>query len=69
MIIVLVPIVSAMTAHISHFDVIHYGGYVSAISPFWLVAMQSKAGAALFVITLSLGEAFWSPRWYVQANE
>ena len=21
-------------------------------------------GAALFVVTLSLGESFWSPRWY-----
>lgn len=27
----------------------------------WVAAVW---GAALFVVTLSLGESFWSPRWY-----
>lgn len=47
-----------------HFDMIHLGSYLSALSPFWLVAFQTEWAAALFVLMLSLGEAVWSPRWY-----
>lgn len=64
MIIILVPLVSAVTSGQRHFKMIHYGGYLSALSPFWLVALQSELGAIMFVVTLSLGEAIWSPRWY-----
>ena len=65
MIIALVPAVTAITAHVPHFDMIHYGSYISASSPFWiyLVPSPSVVGPLLFVVQLSLGEAVWSPRW------
>lgn len=47
-----------------HFDMIHFGSYLSALSPFWLVIWPAEWAAAMFVLTLSLGEAVWSPRWY-----
>ena len=27
-------------SHYEHFDMIHYGSYLSALSPFWLAAFQ-----------------------------
>lgn len=65
MIIALVPIVTATTAHIPHFDMVHYGSFVSASSPFWIYLVQSPSalGPILFVVQLSLGESVWSPRW------
>ena len=41
MIIFLVPIVGALTTHANHFDMVHYGGYVSALAPFWIVAFNA----------------------------
>lgn len=38
MIIFLVPIVGALTTHCAHFDMIHLGSYLSALSPLWIVA-------------------------------
>ncbi len=29
-----------MTTGAVHFDMIHYGGYLSALSPFWMVAFD-----------------------------
>ena len=65
MIIALVPAVTAITAHVPHFDMVHYGSYVSASSPSWIYFVQSPAvvGPVLFVVQLSLGDAVWSPRW------
>ncbi|BDA46855.1 hypothetical protein COCOBI_09-3080 [Coccomyxa sp. Obi] len=65
MIIFMVPFVGALTTKFAHFDMIHYGSYISALSPFWIVAFPTHEwSAVLFVITLSLGESVWSPRWY-----
>jgi len=36
MIMTLVPLVGAAATHYSHFDMIHYGSYVSALSPLWM---------------------------------
>ena len=33
-----VPLVGALFTRVQHFDMIHYGSYLSALSPFWLVA-------------------------------
>jgi proton-dependent oligopeptide transporter, POT family len=65
MIIVLVPLVSLLTANVPHFDMVHYGSYISASSPFWIYLISSPLvlGPILFVVQLSLGEAVWSPRW------
>ena len=38
MIIFLVPIVGALTTRCAHFDMIHLGSYLSALSPLWIVA-------------------------------
>lgn len=38
MIIFMVPFVGALTTNFAHFDMIHYGSYISALSPFWIVA-------------------------------
>lgn len=64
-IILLVPLVTAATAKVAHFDMMHYGSYISASSPFWIyfVARPAVLGPVLFVVQLSLGEAVWSPRW------
>eukprot|EP00892_Ulva_mutabilis_P009087 jgi/Ulvmu1/6550/UM003_0184.1 len=66
MIIVLVPLVTAATARVAHFDMVHYGSYVSASSPLWVhwIRYPAVLGPVVFVVQLSLGEAVWSPRWY-----
>jgi proton-dependent oligopeptide transporter, POT family len=66
MIIILVPLVTAATSRVSHFDMVHAGSYVSASSSFWAYALTTPQllGPLLFVVQLSLGEAVWSPRWY-----
>ncbi|KAL4424382.1 hypothetical protein ABPG75_001683 [Micractinium tetrahymenae] len=64
MIVLLVPVVGAMTTDLPHFDMIHYGGWISALSPFFIVAFNTEWSTAAFVALLSLGEAIWSPRWY-----
>ena len=62
LIIILVPIVSATTAHIDPLIMIHYGSYISAISVFFLVLSTSIWSSICFIIVLSIGEATWSPR-------
>lgn len=57
----------SLPAGFQHFDVIHWGGYISALSPFWIVAFNSAWSTAAFVAMLSIGEAIWSPRWCVPA--
>ena len=38
-----VPLVGALFTRVQHFDMIHYGSYLSAASPFWLVAFPQGA--------------------------
>lgn len=64
LIIILVPIITAATSSIDPLIMIHYGTYVSAVSVFFLVLSTSLPACVLFVITLSIGEAIWSPRLY-----
>lgn len=42
MIIFLVPIVGALTTRFAHFDMIHLGSYLSALSPLWIVAFPDQ---------------------------
>ena len=42
MILLLVPIVGAVTSSFHHFDMIHFGGYLSALSPLFIVAFNSR---------------------------
>jgi len=64
LIIIMVPIITAATSSVDPLVMIHYGTYVSALSVFFLVLSTSLPACILFVITLSIGEAIWSPRLY-----
>ena len=63
-IMILVPIMTAATSHLDPLVMIHAGSYVSAISVFFLAMSTSIPACILFVVTLSIGEAIWSPRLY-----
>jgi MFS family permease len=63
-IIFLSPLMGIVCAKYKHYDMIKIGGYISAISPFFLAMSTSLWGVILFVVMLSLGEAIWSPRTY-----
>ena len=64
LIIVLVPIATAMTRHRSAFSIIVLGSIVSALSPFVLVLGASYATILGMIVLLSIGECLWSPRLY-----
>jgi len=51
MIIFLVPVVGALTTHANHFDMVHYGGYVSALAPFWMVAFNKGAAHGRYMVS------------------
>ncbi len=64
LIIVLVPVATALTRHRSAFNVIVFGSIVSALSPFVLLAGPAYATILGMIILLSIGECLWSPRLY-----
>ena len=64
MILLLVPIIGAYSADFHPFNMILYGSFVAAASVFWLVLPPGYVGCVLFVVTLSLGESVYSPRFY-----
>jgi POT family proton-dependent oligopeptide transporter len=64
LIIIMVPIITAATSSADPLVMIHYGTYISALSVFFLVLSTSVPACVMFVITLSIGEAIWSPRLY-----
>ena len=45
-----------MTTQYAHYDMIKYGGYLTAVSPFFLAADTSMAAAVAMIVFLSLGE-------------
>lgn len=69
LIIILVPIVGLLTRKIDSFSMILAGSFVSAVSPFWLCLKQSYISVVLFMVTLSIGEAVYSPRVYEYTME
>ena len=60
----LTPVIAALTTTSPHYDMIKYGGYVSAISPFFPAMATETWAVVMFVVFLSIGEAIWSPRVY-----
>lgn len=64
MVIVLTPIVTALTRGLSAFRCIVAGAFITAGSVFFIVFSDSIAAQVAFVATLSLGECMWSPRLY-----
>lgn len=65
MIIFLTPVVAAVTNTYDHYNMIKYGGYVAAASPFFLACFTEIWAVACMNIVLSLGEAIYSPRLYL----
>jgi len=63
MIILLVPILTSITASWDTFLVIKLGALISSTSAVFLCVSESIWAAVWFVLQLSLGEALWSPRF------
>jgi len=64
LIIFLVPIIGALTQDVDNFKMILYGSFVSGASPFWICLGDHYWTVIMFMVTLSLGEAVYSPRVY-----
>ncbi len=63
-IIFLVPVMTAVTGRMKAYMVIVVGSFVSAASVLFLSLGEAITLIVLFQVTLSLGEALWSPRLY-----
>jgi hypothetical protein len=64
MIVLLTPFGTAATRHFRPYPVMIAGGLVSALSVFAMAASTTVTASVVFIVTLSLGEALWSPRLY-----
>jgi dipeptide/tripeptide permease len=64
MIVVLTPFVTAFTRRYKPYPVIVAGAFLSATSVFAMAVSTSVTASVVFIVTLSLGEALWSPRLY-----
>jgi dipeptide/tripeptide permease len=64
MIILLTPVVTALTRHRNAYSVIVLGSFVTAASVFFLALSTTVFASICFIVTLSIGEALWSPRLY-----
>lgn len=69
LIIFLVPMVGILTRKVDSFSMILGGSFVSAASPFWVCLKQSYLCVVMFMVTLSIGEAIYSPRVYEYTME
>jgi MFS family permease len=63
-IIFLVPVMTSVTAKMNAYKVIMLGSFVSAASVLFMGFGESVALIVCFQVTLSFGEALWSPRLY-----
>lgn len=69
LIIILVPFVGLATRGVDSFRMILYGSFVAAASPFWICLAPAYWTVILFMVTLSIGEAVYSPRVYEYTME
>lgn len=67
LIIFLVPTVGLLTRSVDSFSMILAGSFVAAASPFWICFRETYLAVVLFMVTLSVGEAVYSPRVYEYA--
>lgn len=65
----LVPVVGLLTRSVDSFTMILVGSLLSAVSPFWICLMPRFWTVILFMVTLSIGEAIYSPRVYEYTME
>mmetsp|Transcript_38110 Transcript_38110/g.61701 ORF Transcript_38110/g.61701 Transcript_38110/m.61701 type:complete len:515 (+) Transcript_38110:172-1716(+) len=69
LLILLIPFLTAFyQTRVHAFDAILVGSFVSAFSPFFMLAGPYYWNAICFVIVLSIGEAIYSPRLYEYAT-
>ncbi len=63
MIMILVPLVGAAATHYSHFDMIHYGSYVSALSPLWMALFTTgdNLNHSMTLVVLVRGSCWHTP--------
>ncbi|OSX70133.1 hypothetical protein BU14_0889s0004 [Porphyra umbilicalis] len=64
LIIFLVPVVGLLTRRVDSYTMILVGATISGLSPFWMSLGVSYWFTILFMVTLSVGEAIYSPRVY-----
>jgi dipeptide/tripeptide permease len=64
MVIILTPVVTALTRKLPAFLCIVGGAFITAGSVFFLTLSDAVAAQVAFVVTLSIGECIWSPRLY-----
>lgn len=69
LVIWLVPTIQLMTRYVDSYNMILWGSFVSALSPFWICVGPHYWTVAMFMITLSIGEAVYSPRVYEYTME
>lgn len=62
-IMILVPIVAAMTSKVRPYRMILFGSYITALCPLPLCFATSMTATVWYTVILSVGEAFWSPRF------
>ncbi|MHC4064032.1 MAG: MFS transporter, partial [Planctomycetota bacterium] len=63
-VIVLVPVMTAITSRMNAYKVILYGSFIAAGSVFFMGLGESIVYIVLFQVVLSIGEAIYSPRVY-----
>ena len=64
LILVLVPVGAIVTRNRRPFDVLLVGAFISSMSPFVLCFGSSMPFQLGMILTLTIGEALWSPRLY-----
>jgi proton-dependent oligopeptide transporter, POT family len=69
LIFVAAPIVAALTRRSKIYTLFIVGTAVMALSPFLLVPGPTLAGLAAFLVLMTIGEAFWQPRFLQYAAE
>jgi proton-dependent oligopeptide transporter, POT family len=69
LVIWMVPLVALFTRSVDSYNMILAGSFISALSPFWICAGPHYWAVILFMVTLSVGEAVYSPRVYEYTME
>ena len=64
LILFLAPLGTALTRKRKAFEVLLFGAFISAMSPFVLVFGSSMPYQLGMIVVLTIGEALWSPRLY-----
>jgi MFS family permease len=64
LILVLAPLGTAVTRNMKPFNVLLFGAFISSLSPFVLCFGSAMPLQIAMIVTLTIGEALWSPRLY-----